>query len=227
MLQPTRKIVKKLGTCDVCDSEGVEVAVYYGNIAQCDACYAKEQSILAESKVPEVVIQAQKIDQTIAIKQDVFNLATIACSELRGALEADPNVTNKAYVLAETIKIRIEKMDAAIFAKRDELKDLDSARRAHLEYLQKITDLRAEEREKLRLQDISYVPQQPTIKKVKEAATGKSPSKSPRSNVVREMAIKMGIAEDVQDTFIASVKMMMEVRKMTLEDAAKMIAQKL
>jgi len=224
-----RKVKKTIGECDVCATPDIEVAVYYGGIAQCDSCYQAELELLANTSANRTLVQSAKIDETNEVSQDMYNKGTVSCVELQGAIQADDNIQNKQYALAEVVIKRITDFDAAIFKKQQELADLNSVRRAHVTFLKDsafVNQLRNDEREKLKLADLSYIPTSPKTATIRKAASNTSPSaKSVKSAEIRALATKLGIAESLHSDFINGVSLMMKVRKLALEDAGNIIAQ--
>jgi hypothetical protein len=216
-----RKIVKKLGECEVCGTLDVECAVYYGGISQCDSCIEAERALLATSGANRTVVQSQKIDSTVELASDVYNLETVACVEIQAAIQNDEGIKNKHYMVADTIKTRIELFDKAIFAKKQELDELNSRRRAAHTFIKEsafVNQLRNEEREKLRLEDISYTPQSPTKPTIKAASAPSS--KQIKAAEIREMAVKHNVPEDMRAAFIMSVQFLMKIKHVDLTTAS-------
>jgi hypothetical protein len=201
------QIVKsKIGECESCPKTDTEVKCWFGNMFQCDECHAKdmahnspeaqeargqaykqEQSILAEAKA---------IDDSIQVRSDLFNAATVAIVDIKKAIDADESITNKPYKLAETLKARFEHFKNIVFDLNQQLVEAGNQQKAIQVYLNNLANtLRAEEREKLKIADINYKPNQvksPTVKSIKTVGTT---NKKATKAEIKKAANELGIPE--------------------------------
>lgn len=165
-------------TCDACPNVG-PVELRYGTMLLCADCWAKEQALQLANNTPTK--QAERVDTlnaaikasreqdaSIQVNTDIFNAATVAIQELKQSIDADPTITNKPYHLASELTTRFEHFKAVIFAKNQEIIEAANQQKAIQVYLNNMANtLRAEEREKLKLQDINYKPTPPKLVKSK------------------------------------------------------------
>lgn len=208
--------------CAIC-RERESNAIRYGNMPMCNQCWEKEQAMTAENMSPEnqqarVIAQqqvmersrienatiemSQKIDNSITIRSDIFNAKTTAILDLKAAIDNDETIANKPYALAETLKTRFEHLSSVIFDAQQVVMDGANEQKAIQSYLNTLANqLRSEEREKLKLADISYKPQtiKPTVKTVK--TTGTKASKVPAhrqkfdKEALKKYATELGVPE--------------------------------
>ncbi len=211
----------KTGQCEVCDRETVTITdtngdsktialiirLHYGNMWFCDECWAKEQAATAENYTPakvqervdavnDAVKESQKIDSTIQVRTDLFNAATTSILELKQSIDSDSAITNKPYRLAEVLKERFEHYKQVVFELNLKVAEAGNQQKAIQIYLNTLANqLRAEEREKLRIQDISYQPTKvkPTVRKVSTSQTSKK-TKFDKAEV-RKYASELGLPE--------------------------------
>lgn len=212
--------------CQMCRTANA-TSVRYGNMPVCDGCWEKEQSLQAENMSPEnqqarvdaankvleqkieatrlqneTLRMAEKIDQSIEIKTDIFNAYTTAILDIKAAIDNDAAIENKPYRLAETIKTRFEHLSKVIFDTIQEsdriVRESTNEQRAIQSYLNSMANqLRAEEREALRIKDINYKPtevKQPRVKTVKTTGTKQSKAPAHRQKIDKE-ALKKYAAE--------------------------------
>jgi hypothetical protein len=226
---------KKIGECEVCPATDIEITVHYGNLWMCESCWSKELALQAERVKPEnvqaridkvntpqttpidnILIKSQAIDNSIQVRPDVFNAETIAIVELKKAIDENPEITNKPYALAETLKERHGKFQSVIFEANEKIVEASNNQRAIQIYLNQLANsLRAEEREKLKIADINYKPQAPktpTVKAIKTTGTKKKFDKVE----LRKYAAELGVAEFTLQAFVIQ-------RGISVEDAAKLL----
>lgn len=214
-------------TCDCCPNIGT-VELRYGTMLMCADCWNKEQAAQLANNTPEkqqervdylnVAIEASRAqDATIQVRTDIFNAATVAIMDLKAGIDADPNVTNKPYALAQELLTRFEHFKAVIFQKNQEIVEAANQQKAVQVYLNNLSNqLRQEEREKLKLSDITYKPAAPKIKtatpKIKTAGTSKKLDKAE----LRKYAAELGIPE-------FTLQMLVVSKGLTVEAAANML----
>jgi hypothetical protein len=192
----------------------LRVTLHYGNTWFCDSCWNHEEnatkahevtrvSFPATPKHPiqaivnDVVAEAKQIDETIEVRTDLFNAATVAIVELKSSIDSDESIQNKPYALAEALKTRFEHHQAVIFELNRQIVEAHNEQKAIQQYLNGMANqLRAEEREKLKIQDINYTPKAPKSPTVKKISTSQTNRKTKFSMTeLREAAKKMGISE--------------------------------
>lgn len=172
--------------CESCPNVGpVEM---FGEIALCRECIAKEMEAAVAYQSPdkqeerlrqhnETLVLARSIDSSVETRTDIFNAATVAIEDIKKAIDNDPTIDNKAFVLASAVKDRFNHYKKVFFEHNEIAVDAATQQRAAVQYLNTIANkLKAEEREKLQLADMSY---KPTVvnTKVKKVETVKLKTK--------------------------------------------------
>lgn len=144
--------------------------------------------------VNSVLKQSREIDNQIQVRTDVFNAQTVSIQELKSAIDSDPAITNKPYQLALELKSRYQKFRDAIFEMNQKIVEATTNQRAIQTYLNQLANtLRAEEREKLKIQDINYNPR--PVKMPVNAKTIKLSKKRLDTKQLRTYASELGIPE--------------------------------
>ena len=93
----------KLGTCENCDKEKVEIFAAHHNFMMCRECYDKEQEAMKQmNEAQRVIDTSRKIDTSITLKADLFNAQTVAFVELFAAIDANPDIPADQKQLAKT-----------------------------------------------------------------------------------------------------------------------------
>jgi DNA integrity scanning protein DisA with diadenylate cyclase activity len=197
----------KTGNCEICDSVGVSIALHYGNIWFCDSCWTKEEKSTLENTSPSavaarldtikdnslnsIVKESNLIDSTIQVRTDLFNAATVAIMDLKKSIDADESITNKPYELAKTLKDRFEHYKQVVFELNEKVVEAGNQQKAIQIYLNNLANqLRADEREKLKISDISY-----STKPIKASVKKISTSKKIDKIELRKFASELGISE--------------------------------
>lgn len=152
-----------LATCECCPTIGpVEV---FKTMLMCPECVAKEKSLSkdselqAEQRVNAVIEQGRTIDYSIRVREDIFNAQTLSIVELKETIDSDSSITNKRFELAKQLTDRYQHLSKVIFDRQVEIDADNTRQRAVQSYLNQLaTQLRSEEREKLKLSDINYKP---------------------------------------------------------------------
>jgi hypothetical protein len=171
--------------CEACPNVGpVEM---FGDMALCRECIAKEMETAIAYQAPELqearlqahnatLALARQIDTSVETRTDIFNAATISFDEIRKAIETDENIPQdqKNFKLAETVKERFEHYKKIFFEHNEIAVNAATNQRAAIQYLNTLANkLKAEEREKLQIADMSYKPQAVVSTKVKPIKTVK------------------------------------------------------
>lgn len=210
---------KKIGDCEVCDSTNIDITVHYGNMWFCDTCWEKEESATKINTSPDAInsrlaavesvhesrydnpitnaiTNTKDIDSKIQVRTDLFNSATTAIIELKAAIDADDTIPNKPYSLASTLKYRFEHYRHIVFELNEQIVEAGNNQRAIQVYLNTLANqLRAEERESLKLADINYKPISPKVA-VKRISTSQTGKKTKIDKVeLRKYASELGVSE--------------------------------
>jgi hypothetical protein len=208
------QIVKsKIGECESCPAVGVEVKAWFGNMFQCNECHEKDMAHnspeaqeargVAYKQEQSVLAEAKAIDDSIQVRSDLFNAATVAILDIKKTIDEDANITNKPYILAETLKSRFEHFKNIVFDLNQQLVEAGNQQKAIQVYLNNLANsLRAEEREKLKIADINYKPNQvktPTVRTIK--TTGTSVKKATKADI-KKAANELGIPEFTLASFV-------------------------
>ena len=213
--------------CDCCPNVG-PVEIRYGTMLMCVECWTKEQAAQLANNTPEkqqervnylnVAIEAARAqDATIQVRTDIFNAATIAIVELKAAIDNDPNITNKPFALASELATRFEHFKAVIFQKNQEIVEAANQQKAVQVYLNNLSNqLRSEEREKLKLSDITYKPNAPKLKVATPKIKTTGGSKKLDKAELRKYAAELGIPE-------FTLQMLVVSKGLTVEAAANML----
>lgn len=214
-IAPVAPKSNKLG-CKMCGraDEGMHITLRYGNLPMCDTCWEREQNAQAENMTPEkqqARVDAQKlsiemsrnIDNTITVRTDVFNAKTVAIVDLKKVIDENPEIVNKPFTLAAELKERFTKLQEKGFALQNELTDVATEQRAIQVYMNNLANqLRAEEREQLKIADISYKPGAVKIPAVKALKTTGTSSKKATKADIKKAAQELGIAEFTLASFV-------------------------
>lgn len=201
---------EKTGNCEICDRTNVSIALHYGNIWFCIDCWTKEEKSTIANSSPEVqqtrldtvnathseylnsvVKESNRIDSTINVRTDLFNAATVAIMDLKKSIDEDPAIENKPFTLASELKNRFEHYKQVVFELNEKVVEAGNNQKAIQIYLNSLANqLRADEREKLKISDISYKPGlvKSTVKKI-------STSKKIDKVELRKFASELGVSE--------------------------------
>ena len=228
----------KIGECESgqsesCKGKDVKITVHYGNMWFCDECWQKEQAFTKEHMSPEaqqqrvdaykdsvesrIIDKSVVIDNSIQVRTDLFNAATVAILDIKKAIDENPEVTNKPYELASRLKTRFEHFQQVIFDLNEQVIAAGNEQKAIQVYLNQLANsLKAEEREKLKISDINYQPKPQKISKPKPIkTTGTKPQKFDKV-ALKNAAKELGIAE-------SSIQMMAVSNNCSVEEAVTKI----
>jgi len=230
------KRTAEMHECDIC-GRAVSVQVKYGNMLMCAECAEKEDKLYEESQKPEniaarlqsipvpeptdinaILKEAHNIDDAIQVRGDLFNAHTVAIVDLKQSIDNDMSIVNKPYALAEELKRRFEHLKTVVFELQQQIVEAGSNQKAIQVYLNQLANtLRAEEREKLKISDLSYQPAK--VKPVKPTAiktTGTRKSTKFNKTEIRKYAAEYGIPE-------YSLQMVVVSKGISVEAAAKIL----
>lgn len=208
--------------CDKCSATGVEMMLWR-EFLYCPDCVEKqrayEQYVIDTAdervKVGRFLAEAQKIDASIRVFTDIFNAKTVAIEELRKAIDADDTIPQdqKYYKLGSVLSDRYTHLKDVIHSKREEITAIESEVRAIQTYFNTFANnLRAEEREKLRIQDSKYVVQEPKKITQPKAISTKNYDKA----TIRTVSAKYKLPE-------AAINMLCVAKNISPEEAAKLM----
>lgn len=204
-------------TCDNCGSSGEMNLVSSGQLLcpECDYKDVRPRSAdELNNRSTEVRRRFTEIDAQVKISTDIFNAKTIAIHELKKAIDEDSTVPvdKKYFELAKHIETRFNNLTEIIFGHRQEVLIAENEQRAIQTYYNELGKrLRQEEREQIRLKDVTYKPLE-----VKPTKTPKAPTvKKLNVDEIRKACIAAGIPDKV-----STVTMLMTANKKgTIEDA--------
>jgi len=211
----------------------------------CPDCYNKEKSLTALSeatanerlaaeqargleviKVNEVLREARMVDDGIQVRTDIFNAETVAINDLKAAIMNDDSITNKPYALAEELKRRFEHYKTVVFDLNQKVAEVGNQQKAIQVYLNTMANtLRAEERERLKIQDINYTPKPVKLitDKPKSIKT-RSAAKVLDKDALKAAAKQLGVSEFMIQMLVVSKGITIDVAVKQIQaslDAAK------
>jgi hypothetical protein len=211
---------KKIGDCEICDSTNTVIVMAHGNIWMCESCKKTDDELTIRNKEINSLIQSSTLDAGVQIKTDLFNAATVASIELKGAIDADESIPadKKDYFYAKVCLERFQHFQKVVFEQRQELLVRENEMRAWQVQTQTAAGkLRSEYREQFRSVDVSY---QPTPVKIVKSNSGKSKGEAKTSDVI-EAAKKFNVPA-------SGIKMILLSHKgMSPEAAAKKLAEQM
>ncbi len=229
---------KHIGDCEVCEKKDVEVIVKYGNMKFCDDCWALEAEAVkvnqanAQQRVDDsralqnsALEASRAIDANIQIRTDLFNAATVSIMDLKKTIDEDASITNKPYALASELMTRFEHFKQVVFELNQQLVDAGNNQKAIQIYLNNMANtLRAEEREKLKIQDLSYQPKpvkQPTVRKLSTTSTTKKVKidKAELAKYVKEIGVSEFMFIQIVNTKQCTVAEAAEIIKKSIAAA--------
>lgn len=223
-MNQTPNVTRKTGDCEGCDKTGTIVRLFHGkNQWLCDSCAEAEiqrqvdsvrQRQLELTPVETAINKAAKIDSTIQVRTDLFNAATVAINELKASIDADASITNKPFALAETLMQRFSHFKQVVFELNQQIVEAGNQQKAIQIYLNQLANtLRAEEREKLKINDINYKPGPTKIEKPKAV---KVAAKKFDKVELRKYAAELGISEFTLQQIVVA-------KGISVEEAAKVL----
>lgn len=185
-----------IGQCEIYSSEPNQ------SLLLCPDCIKKEEEIRTSpekqqervNKVNTVIQQALDIDSSIQVRTDLFNANTVAIINLKAEIDNDATIENKNYRLAEILTERFNHHKAMIFEQQEDIVKRGNDQKAIQSYLNTLANqLRAEEREKLKISDISYQPTKVKPVKVTAPKTAKPKlDKAELRNQAAKLSVELG-----------------------------------
>lgn len=215
-------IMNQLPECDFCENTH-EVKSLQDGIKACKDCIAKgvvpnTSRIAPTPETPaiglnEVLKQSREVDNRVEVRTDLFNAETVSIQDLKKAIDTDESITNKPFALATELHTRYTQFKKIIFELNEEIVEATNKQKAIQVYLNQLANqLRQEEREKLKIQDINYKPRE--IKPSKPRATKKKKVKFDKVEL-RKYASELGIPEFALQVFCVG-------KGLSLEEGYKM-----
>ena len=170
--------------CEDCDERSATVFMFGKKL--CAGCMDARFKANQEPKSPTapnipnnpLIAAAQKIDESVQVRTDLFNAETIAIADLKKAIDEDSSIPadKKQFILAQTLTTRVNGYKQAIFDLNQQVADESTKQRAVQQYLNTLAaNLREEERAKIRAQDMTYQP---------KTAIQRGPIKANKVNVI-------------------------------------------
>lgn len=184
-------------TCDNCGCSGEMNLTSNGDLL-CPECDFKDLKPRTTEELNNRALEVRRrfneIDSQIKISTDIFNAKTVAIHELKKVIDDDPTIPaeQKYFTLAKHIESRFNNLTEIIFSQRQIILEAENEQRAiQTYYNEHAKKLRAEEREQIRLKDVTYKPLE-----VKPVKTPKAPTtKKVDINAVKEACVKAGMPE--------------------------------
>jgi hypothetical protein len=202
--------------CECCDSQ-LEKYSEIDKMWLCLSCIEREavnrtaRHMEQVGKADDVITKAKKIDTSMSVRTDIFNSTTIALTDVKKAIDADETVVNKTFKYAEYLIDKIRDSQKLIFEATETQINESNKQRAAQTILNTIAnELRQEERNKLRLQDIEYKPK--TLKPAKIKPVKIKLDMEELARCARELNVPMSMIQGVA-----------LVRNMTARDAAEVV----
>jgi hypothetical protein len=167
--------MSQLAECGICHKEK-ECTHFTSNLLMCAECLITQQAFEkqivdgAEERVmaSRIAAEARQIDSNIKVSSDIFNAKTITIHKIKTAIDADPEVVNKNFALAQLIEERFIHLKDIIFSRRQEIVEAENEQKAIQVYYNDLAKrLRQEERDRIKLNDTQYKPLEPVIRKPK------------------------------------------------------------
>jgi hypothetical protein len=178
------------------------------------------QNNAIERPYHKAIAEARRIDEQLHLSSDIFTAKTKSIEELRQEIWADDTISadTKYFELVRVCKERVAHFQKVIFDLDKKKIEAYSEQKAwHIYMNQYANQLRADEKERLRIADITYdvkVPKTITPKAIKTSKTKETDAeiKAAINKFNEEMSIKPG--EGMQ---VATVRMMMVAKNWTAE----------
>lgn len=156
--------------CETCLADTDSMNIVHMSLEQQDKRVAEGREFYKNRELERI----KTVDQQVQLRTDIFNAETVAIVEIKTIIDNDENITNKPYALACMLSERYQHFKKVIFDLGEQQIEKQNQQRAIQTYLNQLADkLRIEEREKLKISDLSYTPTAPklTISKPKPRKT--------------------------------------------------------
>lgn len=160
-----------------------------------------------------LIADARRIDEQIHLSTDIFNARTVAFVDLRDAIMQDDSISsdNKIFELASVVKRRIKHFQEVIFdLDKQKIEAYSEQKALHVQLNALANQLRTDERERLKLSDITYDVKTPKSVSPQKIRTN---PKAASKEELRKVAAELNIKE-------FTIQMVMTSKNWTLEQAA-------
>jgi hypothetical protein len=195
----------KTGDCECCPNLNCRITLMHGNMWMCDECKAKDDALKAElnekaqqKKLDAILDKSRVIDQSINVKTDLFNAATIPAIELKAAIDADESIPadQKHFRYTDEAYTRFLQFKQAVFQQRQQLVEAENTMRMwQTQVRTSAATLKAEQREKYKTEDLNYTPVTPKSPKPAAPKTGKKFDKEAVLEAARKYDIPMAAVQ--------------------------------
>jgi len=210
--------------CQVCE-RGITVYML-ADIPLCYACYEREmelkRQVESNSQVRLDAIRTITLsDSVVQTRADYYNAEMLSIVEMKQLIDNDDTIgiDQKQFKLAEMVQTRVKNLQQSLFEIDEQRIAIINQQRAIQTYLNELsTKLRAEEREKLKLQDLNYQPKAPVLKQPKAPSVKKTTNNQIDAQA-KIVANEFGLSETSVAMFL---KMFMTSKGLTLEQAVNM-----
>lgn len=154
---------------------------------------------LSQEKQVETITKEIPIEGEIQVRSDIFNAQTISIIDMKKSIDEDTSIIKKHFELASQLKDKFLHLRKILFDVDEARVHISSEQRSIQTYLNELSNrLRDEEREKLKLADMSYQPAV-SIPKTRKARKPTGP-KFDKKEVIR-LAKEINIKEWTLQTF--------------------------
>lgn len=208
---------KKIGDCESCTLTGLAITLH-NRIWFCETCWKKEVEVIEANQkrakeveqAQEMIARAGQIDQTIEVKQDIWNANTVAAIELRQAIMKDDSipVDQKEYRYAKMTEERMLHLRKVIFDEEQALIAKKTEMRMwHTQTVETCAKLSAKYRAEFKDLNINY-PEKPvkTVKPAAEKKSKKTGSAAPMFNLAQAKELSAKYKVDVMVIRMTSIQ---------------------
>lgn len=173
----------KPAECEACSNNLSDENTRINGLWLCNSCALLESNAIMEmhsspkmqefrvSKAESIMSMSRAIDTSVKVREDLFNANTTAITTLSESIKnSHPDLPDieVRFLIAQELQNRIKHFQSIIFDLNNQLVDASTSQRATQSYLNTLANsLRAEQREKLKLSDLSYQPSSPKPKVTK------------------------------------------------------------
>ena len=177
------------------------------------------------SPYQKLISESRKIDEQLHLSSDIFTAKTVAINDIREAIWKDDAITSdgKFFELVRVCKERVSHFQSVIFDLDKKKIEAYSEQKAwHIYMNQYAVHLRTEERERLRIADITYdvkVPKAITPKAVKLNKT--KVSETEIREALKELYKELGAPESAVMSSANFRSMFLVSKNLTVEEGIK------
>lgn len=184
----------ELAKCDCCD-DYIGKCELIDDMLMCPRCTKRQAEItaeLAQHKDNPYKHKHEDLDTSIQTSKDFWNSRIASFEHLKKAIDDDITIIEKEWELAQRVKNRIGHLKEVLFPQRKlELEAVVTEHRMLQTQLNVLASkITKEQREKLKISDINYVPTIPKISKPKAPSIKKFDKVE-----LRKYAAELGVGE--------------------------------